>query len=164
MSGLKKVNKAHTVLILLGSNIEAERYIPQARELLRAYDPLVKFSGVYQTSAVGFSGHDFWNQIASLNALDDKKTLKETLIEQIETQLDRRRETNKFAPRTIDLDIIMFDREVTDTMVWDHDYILFPLSDLYPELMHPAKKLKLSEYCSGVDPKIAPVRVKQKNA
>lgn len=91
----------------IGSNIEPEKNIPAALKLLRRKFPSIRFSSIYETDPVGPAGSfQFWNLAAVIDANLDPKHLAEAL-RSIEEALGRRRDAkHKYAPRTLDIDIL----------------------------------------------------------
>jgi 2-amino-4-hydroxy-6-hydroxymethyldihydropteridine diphosphokinase len=63
--------------------------------------------------------------------------LKESVILPIETQLGRTRSENKFSPRTIDIDITLFDDRPYNDKVWKYAFVIVPLAEIYPEYKNP---------------------------
>jgi 7,8-dihydro-6-hydroxymethylpterin-pyrophosphokinase len=79
--------------------------------------------------------------------------LKDGVLAQIENQLERVRTANKNAPRTIDLDIALFNRDVfkvgerhvPDPEILEFGHIALPLADLDPDYRHPETGQTLAE-------------------
>ena len=99
-----------TVFLSIGSNIEPQKNIPAAVRLLKKKYRVKKISSVYETDPVGPvepAGHQkFWNLAVALETALDKGKLTGEL-RQIEESLGRRRDAaDRFAPRTIDLDLL----------------------------------------------------------
>jgi len=126
----------HDVYLLLGSNIEPEKNISLAiRSLMDSTQLMVKrISAVWQTKAIGSSGADFLNVAVHIRITCELGCLKEMVIGEIEKKLGRVRTGDKYAPRTIDLDVIVFDHIVIDKDVFQLDHIMLPISELLPEL------------------------------
>ena len=59
--------------------------------------------------------------------------LKSIILRRIEVQLGRIRTSNKNAPRTIDLDILIYDDQLLDKKVWTHAFVAVPLAELIPD-------------------------------
>lgn len=66
--------------------------------------------------------------------------LKAEVIHPIEIQLGRRRSDDKFAPRTIDIDIIIFDGEVVNGHWHAQAFVVVPLAEIFPGFQAPATK------------------------
>ena len=71
--------------------------------------------------------------------------LKEQVIRPIEAKLGRIRSADKFAPRTIDIDIILFDDEPFGWEFWSNAFVVVPLAELLPDYRHPLNYEKLSQ-------------------
>ena len=130
-------NSMHHVVLGLGSNISPEQYIPKSVELLRRYVRVEAVSTAWETPAVGFEGPDFLNAASLIQTPFLADMLKERVIRVIESQLDRIRTANRYAPRTIDLDILIFDGEVKYPSIWKYAYLAVPVAEIFPELTHP---------------------------
>jgi 2-amino-4-hydroxy-6-hydroxymethyldihydropteridine diphosphokinase len=71
--------------------------------------------------------------------------LKEQVILPIELQLGRRRTENKFAPRTMDIDIILFDDQSCDEKSWEKAFVVVPLAEIYPGYQNPFRNESICE-------------------
>jgi 2-amino-4-hydroxy-6-hydroxymethyldihydropteridine diphosphokinase len=127
-----------------GSNLDAQRNLVLAARALKARHPGARFSRCYRNKAVGFDGPDFINFVVELPVAGTPALLKGEL-ECIETQCGRARDAPKWAPRAMDLDILLFGDQVQDTpgmvlprpdlLRWG--FMLGPLAELAPALRHP---------------------------
>lgn len=132
------------VYISIGSNQQPERHVKQALALLEdAFAPLQK-SPVYESAAVGFDGDNFLNLVVGFEtglALPDL----EKSLDQIEQQCGRVRNQQRFAPRTMDLDLLVYGDLIRHDDEWHlprreisrYAFVLKPLSDLAPQSVHP---------------------------
>jgi len=127
----------HTVYLSIGSNINPKFNIPRAILFLRQLDNHPFFSTPYETRPVGGEGPNFINLSVKLVTHLDTHHLKKRVIGDIEARLGRVRCADKNAPRTIDLDIIVFDEQITDAEIWKRVYLAVPLAELWPTLIHP---------------------------
>ena len=57
-------------------------------------------------------------------------------LRRIETILGRRRGPNKYAPRRIDIDIIVYDDEIIDVNLWMYPHIAIPCSQVLPDIVN----------------------------
>jgi 7,8-dihydro-6-hydroxymethylpterin-pyrophosphokinase len=73
------------------------------------------------------------------------RELKEQVILPIELQLGRTRTGNKNAPRTMDIDIILFDEQSCDDHSWEKAFVVIPLAEIYPDYQNPLKKETIGE-------------------
>ena len=129
--------------ILLGSNINPEKNINKAIHRLMQEGKWLKSSQIWETEAIGSDGPDFLNTAIVIETPLFENELKYKVLRKIEKELGRVRVENENAPRTIDLDIIIFDDQVIDQDLWTHSFIASPISDLYPDLQHPINKKTL---------------------
>lgn len=146
----------------LGSNLgdRAGNLLLALRGMLDAGLRVARLSSVYETEPVGVASAQplFLNMVAEL-ALDADTTTAPPSPEQllarllrIEYQLGRRR-TRPLAPRTIDLDLLLYGDALTDTeyLALPHPrlhlrrFVLVPLCELAPELVHPKLKRTISQ-------------------
>jgi 2-amino-4-hydroxy-6-hydroxymethyldihydropteridine diphosphokinase len=122
----------HRVCLLLGSNIEPEKNIRQAIEQLRSRFFIVQISKAWETPAWGTNGPNFLNVAVMINTSLDPYQLKTLVLRPLEAQLKRERSADKFAPRTIDIDIVAWDAEVFEGSLWDHAYLAVPVAEVLP--------------------------------
>jgi len=134
------------VFISLGSNIDSERNLREAVRQLSLRCQLLAVSPVYETAPVGKTDQpNFLNAAALVETGLAATELKTQVLQAIESELGRVHTADKNAPRTIDLDISMFNDEVFDVgprHIPDPDILRFahvavPLADLAPDLCHP---------------------------
>ncbi len=146
------------VYVAAGSNVEAEKHLAlAARELARAF-PGTRFSPWYRNRAVGFEGTDFINFVAGFST---ERPLEAVIarLQAIEGQCGRTREAPRWAPRTMDLDILLYGERVEDTPalrlprpdLLRRAYMLGPLADLAPGLRHPTAGLTIGELWACFD-------------
>lgn len=141
----------HRVVVLLGSNVDKERNLPAAVRLLTAAAQLTAVSPVYETVPVGAEqAPHFFNAAVLLKTPLTAVELKDGLLSDVERALERERTADRNAPRTIDLDIALYDDAVFDYTPTDgrprhvpepdllrYPHCLQPVADLLPDLPHP---------------------------
>ena len=134
------------VFISLGSNIGRESNLPAAVRLISRKCRLVAVSTVFETVPVGLQDQpDFFNAAVLVETALRPSELKERVLLPIERKLGRRRTDDKNAPRTIDLDLALFNDEILDYdghHLPDPDILRFPhvtvpIADIAPALIHP---------------------------
>jgi 2-amino-4-hydroxy-6-hydroxymethyldihydropteridine diphosphokinase len=135
----------HKAYLILGSNIEPVINLRRGLELLREYAQVQAVSIPWETQAEGSDGPNFLNSAACVLTSMDADTLKWQTLRKIEDNLGRKRTANKNAPRTLDLDIIIFDDQVVDPKLWDRPFLAIPMAELLPDLIHPGCNKKLHE-------------------
>lgn len=150
------------VFVSLGSNIEPERNISQAVKMLRGRTVVRGVSPVYQTPPIGFNQQaDFLNVVVMLTTMLDASTLKHDVLEDIERELGRERDPyNKFGPRTIDADIILWGDQsfeygrkpwaVPDPEILRYSHLAVPLADLAPEMVYPGTTRTFAQIASSM--------------
>ncbi|PHS16897.1 MAG: 2-amino-4-hydroxy-6-hydroxymethyldihydropteridine diphosphokinase [Kangiella sp.] len=149
------------VYIGIGSNIEPEKHFKAVYCLLKEFYPSIKFSRTFKSSAVGFVGDDFYNSVAKFSVEDDSICqLDKVLIQlkSIENQLGRARGDKKFSARVIDIDVLLFGDLVCNKPIQlprgeivENAYVLWPLSELAPELMHPLENKTYADLWGSFD-------------
>src|SRR5258706_12347698 len=144
------MDELHRAYLSLGSNIEPENYLPKAIGSLREHGQVLEVSRVWESHAVGSDGPNFLNACAlfltTLRAYD----LKEQTIRQIEAELGRIRTADKNSPRTIDIDIVLFDNKPLKIETLDYAFVIVPLAELAPDFVHPVSGEKLSQVAEQV--------------
>jgi 2-amino-4-hydroxy-6-hydroxymethyldihydropteridine diphosphokinase len=113
----------------LGSNIKPGRHLPRAVRALGERAELLAVSSAWRSAAVG-GGPDFLNAAVKLTTALDAEELKAQLLRPIEAELGRVRGADRYAPRTIDLDILIYDGQELDPQIWDLAYLAVPLSEI----------------------------------
>jgi len=134
----------HQAWLSLGSNIEAESNLRKAVQLLREVGKIVSVSSVWESESIGFEGPNFLNACILFLTHLQPVELKEQVIRPIEAKLGRIRSAEKNAPRTIDIDIVLFDDQPLNTDFWDYAFVTVPLAELTPDFQHPVRHKNLS--------------------
>ncbi|MHB9139911.1 MAG: 2-amino-4-hydroxy-6-hydroxymethyldihydropteridine diphosphokinase, partial [Victivallaceae bacterium] len=94
--------------VAVGSNINPQENILRALTVLNAHLPIIAISSFYKTAAVGVSRQpDFLNGIVKIKTMLQPREIKFDILRKIEEELGRVRSADKFAARTIDLDLIL---------------------------------------------------------
>ncbi|HJX40167.1 MAG TPA: 2-amino-4-hydroxy-6-hydroxymethyldihydropteridine diphosphokinase, partial [Anaerolineales bacterium] len=131
-------------IVALGSNIEPERHLPEAVAALRALGAKA-VSSVYQNPARGGRPQpDFLNAAVLLETQLEPAALKAAL-RGLEADFGRVRTEDKYAPRTIDLDLLLLgDRSVMleDLILPDPElltkaHLAVPAAEVAPTAVHP---------------------------
>lgn len=131
--------------ISLGSNIEPEANLLAAANSLRILGTPLAASRVYRNPAIGPTPQpDFFNAAVLISTSVPPQDIR-TQLRQIESRLGRRRTSDKYAPRTIDLDLCLLgtvslhDGELIlpDPDVLTRPHLAVPLAELDPHFTHP---------------------------
>ncbi|MCG3420605.1 2-amino-4-hydroxy-6-hydroxymethyldihydropteridine diphosphokinase [Oceanobacillus jordanicus] len=135
----------NTVYIALGTNIEPrEDHLKEALRLLMAHSEITieKVSSIYETAPVGYTDQaDFLNMVVHVHTSDSPVELLDK-CQEIEQQLGRKRGV-RFGPRTIDLDILLYNHEnsKTERLIIPHPrmhqraFVLIPLYEIAPTIL-----------------------------
>jgi 2-amino-4-hydroxy-6-hydroxymethyldihydropteridine diphosphokinase len=127
----------HQAYLSLGSNIEPESNLVRAIEVLQNHGRLEKISNAWESKSVGAEGPNYLNACVLLATPLERVELKEQALLPIEISLGRRRSANKFAPRTIDIDIVIFDGKSCGDKYWEQAFVVVPLVEIYPDFQNP---------------------------
>jgi 2-amino-4-hydroxy-6-hydroxymethyldihydropteridine diphosphokinase len=141
------------VIILLGSNIDPAMNIRLGAQMLAERLAIHQFSSVWLTPAAGTTGPDFYNSAVRCSSDLDAEILKYRILRPIEVRMGRIRTSDKYAPRTIDLDAIILNGIVLEPRLWDTSFILLPVAELVPELIHP----ETGETLDQISQRLAPI-------
>lgn len=114
--------------ISIGSNVDPERYIPTALEELRLHFGDLTASPVYETPPEGPSGDKpFWNLAVRVSSNQNRAEAGK-ILHRIEDKLGRNRSVaDKYAPRTIDLDLL------PRPGYQKQSFVMIPLADIAPQ-------------------------------
>lgn len=155
------------IFVGIGSNIEPEFHIREAAARLRARFGRVRLSPVYRNPAVGFVGEDFLNLAAGFESRESVAGVRAALDE-IEAHCGRVRGSPRFAPRTLDIDLLMYGDMIMDSPmklprpeILEYAYVLKPLTDLAANLHHPLTGRRLKEHWLEFDVADQPLVVVQ---
>ena len=136
MSGLDS-KQGHQTVIGIGSNISPRENIRSSLYLLSRMVSLEAVSSIWKTSAVGSPGPDFLNAAALISTNFNFEQLRNEILRPIENMLGRVRTQDPNAPRTIDLDILIFDGAVLDEQLWEYAHMGVPVAELVPDFIDP---------------------------
>lgn len=110
-------------VIGIGSNIEADINISKMLELLEKHVTILKVSRFIQTKPIGITDQpDYTNGAVKIETRFNKDELNQ-LLKKIEDNLGRDRSTPKFGPRTIDLDITVWNDTIVDEDYYKRDFL-----------------------------------------
>ena len=130
------------IFIGIGSSIDRHENIRRGVRLLQANFGELNLSNVFESEAVGFDGGNFYNLVAELNSDLTIEQVIQTL-KNIEVQLGRPEKAIKYAPRTLDLGLLLYDSKIVTALdiprseITKNAFVLQPLAELAPNLMHP---------------------------
>ncbi|GGD49566.1 2-amino-4-hydroxy-6-hydroxymethyldihydropteridine diphosphokinase [Lacimicrobium alkaliphilum] len=131
------------IYISLGSNIDREQHTRAGLQALSDAFGQLKLSSLFESEAVGFDGSAFYNMV--VGAITTRSIPEVAhLLKKIETDNGRVRGGKKFSPRTLDLDLLLYDQLITDELVQlprgeilYNAFVLWPLAEVAGESEHP---------------------------
>lgn len=137
-------------LLILGSNLgERKKNLQDAHVLLEQLaGDILKASLIYETEPWGCNHAGFFlNQVVELNTPQSPSVLLST-IQRIELMLGRVRGDERYAPRTMDIDILFYEDRVikSSELIIPHPemhkrrFVLEPMAEVSPYLEHPVLK------------------------
>lgn len=127
--------------VSLGSNVAPDVNLRLALVALRSRLGPWTASHIYETPAVGFTGDAFLNLVVALPVAGTVESALQVLRD-IEAAQGRHRGEQKFAPRTIDLDLLTWGDLVEGRLpradILEYDFVLGPMAEVAGEELHPA--------------------------
>jgi len=135
----------HQVYLSLGANIQPEVNLQRAVELLKGYGEILRVSTAWESRAVGADGPNFLNACVLFLTSLSFAEIKDQVSHPIEAKLGRIRSEDKYAPRTMDIDIILFDDASCNDKFWRQAFVVIPLAEIYPEYQNPITQESMSE-------------------
>lgn len=145
--------KHNTIYISLGSNINPVQNLKDAVKMLTRLTEVVAVSSVWETKPVGLVEQaNFLNAAALIKTQLTASQFKQTVIHAIEQDLQRIRQADKNAPRTIDIDLVLFNRQIfkmghnriPDPDIVERSFLAIPLAEIDPDYEHPETGQTLS--------------------
>ncbi|MGP8032523.1 MAG: 2-amino-4-hydroxy-6-hydroxymethyldihydropteridine diphosphokinase [Steroidobacteraceae bacterium] len=152
------------VYVAAGSNVAPEKSLARAVAALAHEFPGAAFSAWYRNRAVGFAGDDFINLVAGFaTQLPVGAVLAR--LHAIESACGRPRGAPRWAPRAMDLDVLLYGDLVCDEPglqlprpdLLKRAYMLGPLAQLAPHALHPTSHLSIGELWRRFDQSAHPL-------
>lgn len=127
---MKMTTPPNTTIISIGSNIDAASNIEKMLILLGQEVKILKVSSLVKTKPIGIQNQsDFTNGAVKIATNLDRDNLNR-LLKSIEDKLDRDRNAAKFGPRTIDLDIVVWNGKIVDNDYYTRDFLRHSVDEL----------------------------------
>ena len=124
----------NTVIIGVGSNIDAENNVSVAKRMLREKLNVLGESEFIRTKPVGSRNQqDFLNGSLLVKTRLGRKRLK-ALLKGVEVALGRGVGEDRYGPRKMDLDILVWNGEIVDSDVYERGFLRRSVIELCPEL------------------------------
>ena len=144
-----------SVFLTLGSNIDPTANLRRAVARLRRELEVEVISGAWESEPWGAPGTPRFLNAAVRVSTGLRPVALRQLLRRIEAELGRRRQRDRNAPRTIDLDIALFgDRvidepeaglRIPDPEIRLRAYLALPLAEVGPEVTHPETGERLAD-------------------
>jgi 2-amino-4-hydroxy-6-hydroxymethyldihydropteridine diphosphokinase len=144
--------------ISIGSNVDKDSNILASLHALKHHFGELTISSIYESDAVGFTGDSFYNLVVGFYSdLGVKEVAKQ--LRQIELDNGRTRNSQKFSPRTLDLDLILYDDlvmndgrlQIPRDEIVSYAFVLEPLAEVAPDLRHPISHISYAELWEKFD-------------
>ena len=148
------------VYVSIGSNIETEKNILASIKALRDHFGELDVSNVYETKAIGFEGDNFHNLVVGFDS-DESPLEISQVLKQIEADHGRTRGKEKYEPRTLDLDQILYGDlvmqmegvNVPHPDIMRYNFVLKPLAEVAGDVLHPEEEKTLKELWEAFEEK-----------
>lgn len=140
-----------TVFLGIGSNIERERHIISGLIEIAEQFQWQQRSRVFVSEAVGFAGSDFYNLVVEVTTPLPVEQVFD-VCKAIEQQHGRALSSPKYSPRSLDIDILLYDNLVREKApqlpraeILDNAFVLWPLAEIAGSLRHPVQGATFAE-------------------
>jgi 2-amino-4-hydroxy-6-hydroxymethyldihydropteridine diphosphokinase len=147
------------IYISLGSNIDREHNVSQGIKALSNVFGSLTLSSLFESKAIGFNGAAFYNMVIGVDTDKDIDQVANVLRD-IEFTYGRSLNAKKFSPRSLDLDLLLFDDLIIEhpaqlprAEITTNAFVLWPLSQIAPELKHPILKKSYRDLWQQYDKK-----------
>ncbi len=144
----------------LGTNIgDKEENLRNAIKEIKSFSKILKKSSTYITSPVGYIDQDdFFNMVVEISTNLSAQNLLES-CKQVEAKMGRIKKIHN-GPRIIDIDILFFKYKIIneENLIIPHPriekrlFVLEPLNEISPNLVHPVIKLDIKTLLSKLRP------------
>ena len=146
------------VYLGIGSNINRDINIRDGIAALKKQFGDVTVSRVYESPAYGFEGDNFYNLVAGFDTGYSLGELAEKL-RAIEYSFGRKREHERFLPRTLDIDILLYgdlvhhdeEHDLPREDIKTYAFVLCPLAEIAGQERHPELESTYAELWNDFD-------------
>ena len=160
------VGKMVRVYLGLGSNIEPEKHLRLAIQMLGEQFGELVLSNVYRSRPAGFDGDDFLNLVVGFDSVRSPEDIHD-FIESVHAVAGRQRGESRFAPRKLDIDLLLYgDLVLHDPPICvprrdilEYSFVLGPLAEIAPGLRHPESGILITEYWDEFDQDSHPLTI-----
>ena len=122
----------NTAVIGIGSNIKPVANVRKAINIISDSHECVAISRIRKTKPVGYKDQpDYLNGAMLISTHQSMRELRKWL-KSVEDNLGRIRTKNRYGPRTIDLDILVWNKRIVDDDVFQRDFLKKAVEELLP--------------------------------
>ncbi|RZQ57273.1 2-amino-4-hydroxy-6-hydroxymethyldihydropteridine diphosphokinase [Pseudidiomarina tainanensis] len=143
----------------IGSNRDREHFIKAGicalHDTFASEQRPLFVSRVFESDSVGFTGSRFYNLVACVET-DLSINEIQTICKTIEKAHGHDGSATRFSPRTLDIDMLMYDTVVSAAPVQlpraeilTNAFVLWPLAELSPDVRHPITNKTFTEHWSN---------------
>jgi 2-amino-4-hydroxy-6-hydroxymethyldihydropteridine diphosphokinase len=146
------------VFVGVGSNINRDESVRAGVSDLQKHYGELQLSSVYESEAIGFEGDVFYNLVV---AFDTEESIEQVVavLSRIEEAHGRVRGSGRFSSRTLDLDLLLYGDlvargegyHVPRDEIPRYAFVLWPLSELAPNMVHPETGETFSDMWEAFD-------------
>ncbi|MCK7459333.1 2-amino-4-hydroxy-6-hydroxymethyldihydropteridine diphosphokinase [Idiomarina aminovorans] len=131
------------VFLGIGSNTDREKHIRAGLKAIADSFSWCRRSRLFRSVSVGFSGSDFYNLVVEV---ETNRSATEVLAEckRIEQQNGRVPGSAKYSPRTLDIDVLLYDDMIREQQpqlprgeILENAFVLWPLAEIAGNRLHP---------------------------
>lgn len=131
------------VFLGIGSNTDREKHIRAGLKAIAKSFTWQQRSRIFCSASVGFSGSDFYNLVVEA---ETDLSVTEVLAEckRIEQENGRIPGSAKFSPRTLDIDVLLYDDVIREQQpqlprgeILENAFVLWPLAEIAGRRLHP---------------------------
>ena len=153
----RRTSRLAKVFISVGSNINPELNVKEAVIRVRRILGPLRVSTVYLTKPIPNNQPPYYNCVLEAETALSPVSVKEVL-RGIENEMGRVRVSDKYAPRVIDLDLILYgnliinnsELTIPDPEIGNRPFLALPLLELEPDLVIPGVNKAIRELAKGV--------------
>lgn len=138
----------------IGSNIgDRLFYLNKSVEIIQdKIGKILSQSNIYETESWGYEGSNFLNMVVEVETECSAAEVLVT-IQEIEKLLKREKQPGRYTDRTIDIDILFYNREIIDVddlkiphpHISERNFVVEPLMDIAPDFVHPQLNKTIKE-------------------
>ncbi len=153
--------------VSVGSNIDPENSVLTALRLLGEQAAVRAISTVYLTEPIGPGGgqQSYYNCVIEIETDLPPLDLKHSLLRRVEASLGRVRTADRYAPRTIDLDLILYNDAVLnideltlpDPDILERPFLAAGLRELAPSLVLPGSGVSIESVAAKLPNTLKPL-------